>query len=307
MMPVKLFELEPIQYSFTIHLPCISITICSINVCLCQAKVAKLGIEVEIHDDLQVCFLQVDPCVLQTAMNSYESRPFASLLACLPFILAPSSTSAKQRSCSSGHDGQREATCCEGNSPGTWPIRGESGGHCYWYLLVVGQFCSVGLQLVQQAIQWPVRTMPWLGQKWTDSPGWYALASWLAANQNKHKPCSTIQNTSAYTIAPATLLSQVTPSETWQGRDWGQNIKRRCCWSMSQLHLPHLLGNAVAPLLFDLQPTSKGKVKPRKTRICTWTSRGNRTRIVLSAPMIWLGLRKMQYKQRLLDKWSKMI
>lgn len=58
-----------------------------------------------------------------------------NLLACLHFILAASSTSAKQHSCSSGHDGQREVICCEGNSPGTWPIRVEAGGHCYVLVL----------------------------------------------------------------------------------------------------------------------------------------------------------------------------
>ena len=139
-----------------------------------------------------------------------------NLLACLPFILAPSSTSAKQHSCSSGHDGQREVICCEGNSPGTWPIRVEAGGHCY--VLVFGQFCSIGLQLVQQELQCPRRNMPWLGQKWTDSPSWYALALWLAANETKAKPSSLIQILLLAQVHLPHCSGQVTPSETWQGR-----------------------------------------------------------------------------------------
>lgn len=183
--------------SLTTQLPCISTT-----ACLCQTKVAKLGIEVEIHDHLQVSFPRMDPPCCK--------------LACLPFILAPSSTSAKQHSCSSGHDGQREVICCEGNSPGTWPIRVEAGGHCY--VLVFGQFCSIGLQLVQQELQCPRRNMPWLGQKWTDSPSWYALALWLAANETKAKPSSLIQILLLAQVHLPHCSGQVTPSETWQGR-----------------------------------------------------------------------------------------
>lgn len=117
--------------------------------------------------------------------------------------------------------------------------------------------------------------------------GFVACGEW---NQSQAK--LTHSNTSACTSAPATLLRPSHPFRdlTRPGAKTLGSV--RCSWSMSQLHLTHLLGNAVAPLLLDLQPTSKGKAKSRMTSNCTRTMGG-------CCP------RKIQYKQRLLDKWYR--
>lgn len=138
-----------------------------------------------------------------------------NLLACLHFILAASSTSAKQHSCSSGHDGQREVICCEGNSPGTWPIRVEAGGHCY--VLVLRNFALLDCNWSNKKFKAHCETCRGL-EKWTDSPSWYALALWLAANETKAKPSSLIQILLLAQVHLPHCSGQVTPSETWQGR-----------------------------------------------------------------------------------------
>lgn len=140
----------------------------------------------------------------------------------------------------------------------------------YWCCAILLYWTAIGptrssMPTAKHAVAWT--KMDWLTK--LKCFGFVACGEW---NQSQAK--LNHSNTSACTSAPATLLR---PSHPFRDltRPGAKTLRTvRCCWSMSQFHLTHLLGNAVAPLLFDLQPTSKGKAKSWMTSNCTWTMGG---------------------------------
>ena len=78
MMPVKLFELEPIQYPFTIRLPCISIKICSIMCACVRPKSQSLALRSKSMMTCRSVFYKWIPACckqLWTAMNHDHLLP----------------------------------------------------------------------------------------------------------------------------------------------------------------------------------------------------------------------------------------